>query len=364
MPGTLAPPAPSIRTPAAVPARSPASAAAVFDPPPFRAHPLLRGGHAQTVGAVYFGGRAATPPGGTRSEVLALPDGDAVALHHDVPRGWRPGDPAAVLVHGLAGSHASHYMIRIARKLADRGVRAVRMDLRGAGSVAGHSRRPYHAGISADLRAVFDRVAALCPGSPLGVAGFSMGGNLVLKTLGEDPGGLPAGVAAAAAFNPAVDLAECCDSLTSPLQRLYDRKFARYLLEHVRTLHGGAAADRPPPELRRIREFDEAVTVPAWRFGTVERYYAEASSAPLVRDIAVPTLVVSSRDDPLIPARLFDTLDPGPNVTVHLTDRGGHLGYIAASGGPDPDRRWMDWRVVDWLCTHLGVGERVGRIAR
>ena len=373
---------------------------------------MLRGGHAQTLAAVYWPGTGPflAPAPGVRAarHRVDLGDGDALALHDLRPPDWALGDPIALLVHGLGGSADSPYMVRIASKLVDRGVRAFRLDHRTCGAGADLSRQPYHAGLSCDVRAAAWFLAGLCPGSALGLAGFSMGGNMVLKALGEHAGAasagasderVPGGAAAAlgdealgdealgderlpeeaadgaphphaphpralpevplrgVAVNPAVDLAACCDSLTGPVQRFYDRHFAKYLTRHVANSPrvcpqqvAALLAARP----RRIRDFDAAVTVPGWRFGSVDHYYARESAAPLVAQIGAPTLILSSADDPLVPADVVQKLTPGPGVRVHVCEGGGHLGYIArgpgrGDSGADPDRRWLDWRVVDWL---------------
>ena len=408
---TPAGPPPPGRTAARFPAPSadPAcDAPPAFDPPPFRPHRWLRGGHAQTLAAVYWPGTGPflTPPPGAVAarHRVDLGDGDALALRETRPAGWSPGDPAAILVHGLGGSAGSPYMVRVAAKLAARGVRVFRLDHRTCGDGADLSRQTYHAGLSGDLRAAAWFVHGLSPGSPLGLAGFSMGGNIVLKALGEhagaaraggpgdeepgceeeeDPGAdgprpAPAGAAHPRALpevplrgfaaNPAVDLAACCDSLTGPVQRFYDRHFAKYLTAHVANSPrvcpdrvAALLAARP----RRIRDFDAAVTVPGWRFGSVERYYARASAAPLVGQISAPTLILSSADDPLVPAEVVANLTPGPGVRVHVAAAGGHLGYIArparrGESGGDPDRRWLDWRVVDWLTDPATPGGTAG----
>lgn len=317
--------------------------------PPFRPHPLLRSAHAQTLAGNYLHGAPRTRGAETVHHV-PLEDGDHVVLHDDRPASWRPGDGAALLLHGLGGCHASPYLVRAARKLNARGVRAFRMDYRTCGAGLSLASRPYHAGLSEDAAAALRFLARLCPGSPLGLAGYSMGGNVALRTLGAHPEELPETLARAVAVNPPVDLAVSCDYLTGPMQRLYDRHFAKALTRHVARHGGFAETGRALFEspVVRIREFDERFTVPHWGFGTVEEYYAFASAARFVKRIEVPTLIIHSLDDPLIPAQLFAALERSDAVTVHLTDRGGHLGFIGVRG-VDPDRRWMDWRVVDWL---------------
>ena len=377
-PPTLAPP------PAPHAAAPPAAPPVAYDPPPFVPHRALRGGHAQTLAGVFWAGRDETPaPAGTAvaRHTVDLGDGDAAALHEDRPPSWSPGDPCALLVHGLGGCRNSPYMVRIARKLAARGVRSFRLDHRTCGDGADLSARTYHAGLSADVRAALNFVHALAPASPLGVAGFSMGGNMVLKALGEhglaladrDAGGetgdpshrLPGVPLRAVAVNPAADLAACCAYLRGPMQRFYDWRFARYLVNHV-----AGSPNVCPTQIeqllkanpRRIAGFDAALTVPAWGFEDVDHYYAAESAAPLAGHVpaSVPTLALTAADDPLVPAGVVEALPDAPGLTKYVARGGGHLGFIArrpAAAGhapPDPDRRWMDWRVVDWLLGAAG----------
>ena len=328
--------------------------------PPFRPHPLLRSGHAQTLAANYLHGAPKVRVAQTDHRVR-LDDGDHVVLHDDRPAGWQTGDPATVLLHGLAGFYGSPYLVRAVRKLGARGVRTFRMDYRTCGAGRELANRPYHAGQSGDVLAALRFVARLCPGSPLGLVGYSMGGNVALKTLGEDPDALPETTCRAVAINPAIDLAVCCSYLTGPMQRLYDRHFARHLTRHVTQHTAFAEVSRHLLEspVARIRDFDERFTVPRWGFGTVDEYYRTASSAQFIKQIRVPTLILHSRDDPLIPSHLFELLERPESVTLHLSDHGGHLGFIGVRG-VDPDRRWMDWRIVDWLTGRIGPADVPG----
>ena len=155
---------------------------------------------------------------------------------------------------------------------------------------------------------------------------------------------------------PPINLAACCRRLNRGRNRLYDRHFVRLLMRQVRQLKS-KIADPPPSPVRRPRgvwEFDEAYTAPVCGFGTAENYYRQASSAPLVGRIKLPTLILASRDDPLVCVEDFDRLDLPVAVKLHLTNRGGHLGFISR-GGDDADRRWMDWRVVEWVTGGPGL---------
>lgn len=317
--------------------------------PQFKPHPFLRSGHAQTLAGYYL---PAKPSSETAlKHFITLEDGDTVVLHDDCPDNWNAGDATALLIHGLAGCHQSGYMIRVAEKLNKAGIRTFRMDLRGCGSGHGLARLPYHAGRSEDALVALRSLCSLCPQSPTSVIGFSLGGNIVLKLLGESPQDLPAHLKRAVVISPSIDLAACVEWLDRPAARLYDRHFVKLLCQQLK--QAPSAHGKTPPDLftrkpRRLLEFDDRYTAPASGFGNAANYYARCSSAQFIPNIKVPALILTSRDDPLVPVQPFEELDLPSLVTLEITERGGHLGYISRSGS-DEDRRWMDWRIVDWV---------------
>jgi len=320
-----------------------------FEFPPFRPHTLFRGGHAQTLAGAYLPYRRHRYR--ARQHRVMLADGDEIVLHDDCPPNWQPPDRSALLIHGLAGCHESGYMVRIARKLCARGVRVFRMDLRGCGAGAALARLPYHSGRSDDAAAALEAIARHLPHSPTTLVGFSLGANITLKLLGE-LGDRPCGnLASAMAVCPPIDLAACSRQISQPANRMYDRFFVGLLLaqlEHRRRVAAGAAGVKLARRPRTLWEFDNAFTAVVCGFGTADNYYRAASSAPLVPRIRVPTLILASRDDPMIPCDALESASTASTVQVHLSDHGGHLGFVGR-GGVDPDRRWMEWRVVDWV---------------
>lgn len=324
--------------------------------PPFRQHPLFPGGHAQTLAGVFLPGRKYLYRAAQHR--VCLNDGDQIVLHDDRPGDWRPGMRTALLIHGLAGCHLSGYMQRIAAKLSARGVRVFRMDLRGCGAGFGLARLPYHSGRSEDAAAALEAIAQWCPGSPTTLIGFSLGGNITLKLLGELGEQRCGGLDSAVAICPPIDLQAAVEKISLPLNRFYDRHFVRLLLaqarERQRVLPEAPAAkfDRPP---RGIWEFDNRFTAPVSGYGDAANYYRRASSAQFIPNIRRPTLVIASRDDPLVPWRPFLAVKSPDCLQVEITERGGHLGYVARSGH-DPDRRWLDWRIVEWVAG--GAGSR------
>jgi uncharacterized protein len=326
--------------------------------PPFEPHPLVRGAHAQTLVGAYLPTRHRRYQATRRT--VALADGDHLVLHDDCPPRWRPGDRSALLIHGLGGCHESGYMRRIAHKLNDRGVRAFRMDLRGCGAGAALARLPYHSGRSEDAAAALGAIAEWLPESPTTLVGFSLGANITLKLLGELEGSACGNLDRAMAVCPPIDLAACSKRISQSVNRFYDRYFLRHLLTQLRTrcqlvpdAPAGAFSRRP----RSLWEFDNQFTAVVCGFGTADAYYRAASSGPLIERIKTPTLVLASRDDPLVPFEALAQAKAPPDVTVVLTQSGGHLGFIGR-GGVDADPRWMDWRVVDWASQPAPAVER------
>jgi predicted alpha/beta-fold hydrolase len=326
--------------------------------PSFRPHLLFRGGHAQTLAGAYLPSRA--PHYRAERRVVRLDDGDALVLHDDCPRNWQPSDRSVLMIHGLAGCHDSGYMRRIAHKLNARGVRVFRMDLRGCGAGVSLARLPYHSGRTEDAAAALRAIAQTLPDSPTTLIGFSLGANITLKLLGELGDRTCANLDSAVAVCPPVDLAACSRQISLASNRVYDRYFVGLLLEQLRIRRRQvphAPLGRIARTPRSLWEFDDRFTAPVCGFGTADRYYAEASSAHGIGQITLPTLILASRDDPMIPPAALEQAARPACVELRLTEHGGHLGFVGRAG-VDADRRWMDWRVVEWV-TRLG---RHGRL--
>jgi predicted alpha/beta-fold hydrolase len=322
-----------------------------FPPAPaFRPALLLRSGHAQTLAGVFLPCGLAPDASHTRQHVIALADGDAVVLHEDRPEAWKMGDPAAILIHGLAGSFESGYMQRAAARLYDTGYCTFRFDMRGCGAAYSLAQHPAHSGRTSDLLAAFAFIQRQCSGSRIAAFGFSLGGNLLLNTLAElgSAAGFPLEMAVAVC--PPIDLAICSGFLKSGRLRIYDRHFITALLKTVadrqRNFPAATAVtlDRKPTSLW---DFDNAVTAPLCGFPNAEAYYRATSPGPRLAEICLPTLILASDNDPLVPARMFAQVKTGAAVSLQMIAGGGHLGFIS-DGKLDADRRWLDWRLVQW----------------
>ena len=286
--------------------------------------------------------------------LVPLADGDKLVLHDDQPATWQPGGGVVLMIHGLGGCHLSGYMKRGAVKQTERGYRVFRMDLRGCGAGFAHARHPIHAGRSEDALAALRHVIELCPQSSVHVVGFSLGANMLLKMAGELADLAPAELASVMAVCPPIDLHECSRNIRLTRNLIYDKSFVTGLLRHVerrKKLVPGALTRPLNPIPNRLVDFDNRFTAPLAGFADVDDYYTRASSGPFLRHITVPTLIVSSRTDPIVPVGPFEGAQYSPSTEVVLTPCGGHLGFIGRAG-VDPDRRWLDWRIIDWIASH------------
>jgi uncharacterized protein len=322
---------------------APSNGSAMFSPLRF-----LSNAHIQTLLGNFLDGPYFAQP--AVKHFVHLPDGDRLVIHDSKSRWWRAGDPIAILVHGLGGSHLSPGIQRTARLLWPRGFRIVRVDLRGCGSGIGFARQPYHGGCSEDLRAAVELVHDWSPASPINLVGFSLGGNIALKMTAEAADDALPGLHKVAAVGPPIDFARCIDLLEQPRNRLYEIHYVRQLVRHALLRH------RMFPEAPRLRfprsltlrKFDELYTAPQCGFRDAEDYYRRASAFPLVDRISVPTLVITARDDPFIAVDAFHEAPWSPSADVRITDHGGHLGFLGADGSGGI--RWAERRIADWLC--------------
>jgi len=285
----------------------------------------------------------------TREQIVELTDGDRLVLHDSVPKGWKPGDRIALLVHGLGGSHRSRHLCSLARMLLPRGLRVVRMDLRGTGRGLPLARNGYHGGCSDDVRAATAAIQGWSPSSPLILIGVSLGGNIALKLAGEmDEHPVPS-LERVAALAPPIDLMLCSDRLAQPRCRLYERHFLRDVIDQARRRQR-YFPELPPLRLPRrmtMRIFDELYTAPRHGFADALDYYRRASALPLLPHVTVPTLILTARDDPFIAVEPFDNLRLPDHMQVRILHCGGHLGFVGPDGAGGI--RWAERRVVEWV---------------
>lgn len=276
-----------------------------------------------------------------RRERVRLPDGDFVDLD------WTPGAeaPTVLILHGLEGSAQSVYARGLLAACAALGWRGAVMHFRGCSGEPNLLARSYHSGETGDLDFVVRLLQRRAPHTPLTVVGFSLGGNVLLKWLGEQ--GARAPVTAAVAVSVPFLLDQAAARLTQGLSRLYQWKLLRSLRRGLRRKFGRANSSRAPialDELHRLRcfrDFDHHVTARLHGFDSAEHYYRESSSRQFLRGIAVPTLILHAADDPFMtPEVVPRASELSPSTTLELMPRGGHVGFVAG--------RWP-WRPIYWL---------------
>jgi predicted alpha/beta-fold hydrolase len=309
----------------------------------------LRGGHVQTLASFFLARRFHLPPAEAR--LIEVEPGVQVLCHCH----WQQDREAAltvIIVHGLEGSSESQYMLGIAAKGLAAGMNVVRMNQRNCGGTERLSTTLYHSGRSPDVAAVARNLMDQDRISRFALAGFSMGGNLVLKLAGEWGREGPPQFRAVAAVCPSMNLAASADALHLPSNRLYEYHFMWKLRGRLR------AKARLFPEvfdtsrlrgLTSLRDFDDKITAYYCGFDGASDYYERSAAANVVDRIAVPALILHAANDPFIRI-LPDTRQKillNPNITFVETEDGGHCSFLAASDGDDG--RWAERQVVEFL---------------
>ena len=358
---------------------------------PFRPAWWLPGGDLQTLwGRVARGRRRVA----FRRERLETPDGDELVLDHvdgaadesfsrdPALASLGPGLDAAfprraprlLVLHGLEGSSYSVYVQGILEAALRRGFRGTALNFRSCARDPGDldrmllNRRPrlYHSGETEDLDFVATTLAARDPDAPLLAVGVSLGGNVLLKWLGERSGKTP--VAAAAALSTPYDLSASARHLESPRGRVYVGSFLATLRRKAIDAAGRfpEAAERiDVPRVHRARtfyEFDDAATAPLHGFAGAEDYYRRSSSLYFLPRIVTPTLCVSAEDDPFLRPESLNRARASASTSLdfRVTARGGHIGFV---GGTRPWRPeyWAEEFAVEWLASKASGARKKSR---
>ena len=315
--------------------------------PPFRPDPWISNCHLQTILPLFKTGKQLEYS--ATKHVVQLRDGDRLVIHDDQPKDWITGDRIAILLHGLVGCHSSPYVVRCADKIRRFGVRTIRVDMRGFGDSTLISRSHLHGGCSPDLDDVIDCVHRHSPLSKISVIGFSIGGNVALKSAGEWGHDPPEYVDSIFAVSPPVDLGKTAWNLRQFGNRIYEFYFMRRLKKQlalrrrkVKNLEDNGL--NPLPD--RLLQFDDEFVAPVLGYSGARHYYSACSSGPLLNAISVPTIILTSEDDPIVPFEIYSTFELSSYINLVSTKHGGHLGFLGKSMR-DPDSHWMDWRIAN-----------------
>lgn len=312
-------------------------------PPP---HRILRGPHLPTIWASLF---RTVPKFSTRSERVELSDGDFV----DLAWAGNQGGPIVLVLHGLEGSLESSYARAVMLELLTHGYAVALMHFRGCSGEPNRLDRSYHSGDTGDLAEVIQHIERQAGSAPAAVVGYSLGGNVVLKWLGERGAGAP--IRAAVAISVPFDLAACADRLNEGFSKIYQRRLVNSMQDKFLRRFRNR---RPPVKFSDVREFDtfwafdDAVTAPLHGFRDVHHYYAESSSRGFLRDVHVPALIVHARDDPFVPERAIPTASElSDSITFELHDTGGHVGFVGQGRLGEP-AYWLERRIRTYLDEH------------
>ena len=317
---------------------------------PFEPHRLLRTGHLQTVASAFARRKFAMPVG---EERLFRVDQETQLKGVCHWQGGKPlGRPVIVTVHGLEGSCDSNYARGIADKAWARGFHALRMNQRNCGGTERLTPTLYNSGMSGDYRAVLMELAEKDGFEKIFFVGYSMGGNLVTKMAGDFAGGAPRQLVGVAAVCPALDLSACADALERVDNYFYQRHFVNGLMARYRMkqrLFPERYSTNGLGAIRSVREFDDAITAPAFGYRDAEDYYQHAGAKNVIDCVRVPLLLITAQDDPFVPYASFlrARIEENPCVNFVTPEHGGHCGFISRYEGAE--RFWAEERILEFV---------------
>lgn len=316
----------------------------------FKAPLWLRSPHLQTVGARLL--RRRKPNGITRERVVT-PDDDFVDL--DFSGDFNNPKAIVLLQHGLEGSALRGYALNMYAELARYGIAAVGLNFRSCSGELNRAKRLYHSGETEDTRFIVQLLHQRYPNARIGAIGFSLGGNALLKYLGEESAHVR--LQCAVAVSVPYDLGAGADHLDkSAMGRFYTRLFVKALVEKSRNkadLISDACDFSRGLRAQSFREFDDAITAPLHGFAHADDYYERSSSAQFLPRIRIPTLLIHSEDDPFLPAESIPYSNMRNNPKLHplITETGGHVGFIR--GTPATPQFWAEETAARFLASCL-----------
>jgi uncharacterized protein len=319
---------------------------------PFNAPPKLKNAHAQTLAGTVIPRRFSVIL--KNSEPRFFDTAAAVrVLAHCSWQENRRERPTLVILHGMEGSTESRYMLGTAEKALAAGFNAVRVNTRNCGGTEHLTPTLYHAGLTEDLRQIVAELAERDGLEEIYIAGFSLGGNVVLKLAGEYGSAAPLALRGVVAISPSIDLNASADAIELRSNLIYNMRFVWSLRTRMRRKARLFPEQYDESRLRgvwSIRKFDDVYTAPHSGFGDVANYYARASSLQFISRITIPTLLVHAQDDPFIPFESFQhpDIEANPNVALLAPEQGGHVGFISADREGE-ERFWAERVAVEFV---------------
>lgn len=317
--------------------------------PPFTQRFPWWGGDLQTLATALIDVPSSLAPGTSERLRVTLNDGDTMLAMLDRPVKPQAGKPLVLLIHGVPGSETAPYMLRMSGYLLDKGYRVLRLNMRGAGPSRATCGGQYSAGSSRDLAELIGLLPPDLTAAGLVAVGYSVGGSILLKYLGEEGAQTP--LRAAASVSAPIDLR----GTGLNLLRLRNFLYHRYVFTAVKreALADGAVLTsderRNIEASRTLYEFDDVFTAPRNGFSGAEDYFFQCSAVNFLPTIRIPTLVLASLDDPWVPGGAYTGHHWGSNTSLSLspvlTPHGGHVGFHGV-GGYKP---WSDLAVMKFL---------------
>ncbi|MBX9769551.1 MAG: alpha/beta fold hydrolase [Bdellovibrionales bacterium] len=320
--------------------------------PAMQPHPALKSGWAQTIASAIL--PTGAPLLKLKRHAIPLDDGGSTIMSEVLETAQArllENARVCLLVHGLAGSEDSPYILRLANLLLQNGYRPFLMNLRGCGPGKGLSKSLYHSGRSDDTRRAIKIISSLFPKAALTQIGFSLGGNITLKMAGEE-GSSPVGnLDSCIAVSAPLDLGSSVEKMGRRENLFFDQFFVQMLRIEVFKRHR-QFPDLPQarlPLILTLKGFDDIYTAPQSGFKDGTDYYNQCSSLAFIPSIKIPCLMVVATDDPIIETRFYHTLKPQKNLSVLITEKGGHVGYLTRSGRSRFPEAWHDQAILRWL---------------
>jgi len=261
---------------------------------------------------------------------IDTPDGDFLDLDLSSVASRR----VAVILHGLEGDSHRSYIKGMAKAVNRRGWDALAVNFRGCGGTPNRRPRMYHSGETDDLAAVMNYVVTGGAYDIAALVGFSLGGNVILKYLGEQGADYPPVIRAATTISVPCDLKACSVRLGEPGNRMYSHRFLKLLRRKISVkarVNPEAVSEAKFKDIKTLKDFDDRYTAPLHGFKDADDYYAQSSSLGFLKSIRVPTLLLNARDDPFLGTPCFPVEDAraNPHLFLETPEHGGHVGFMA-----------------------------------
>ena len=313
--------------------------------PPFKPLPLIKSGIKQTLVANFWPHISDLKY--NASHIIELEDKDKLSLleYYSIDS----DQPIILMIHGLTGSHKSNYMSRLTKQLYSK-YRVFRLNLRGCGTGKGLAKNPYHSGRSEDIVAVLNFLISTYPNKKIHLLGFSLGANIILKMAGEFDQLFKPYLQSIIAISPPLDLHASVKKIIAPQNKIFNQYFTRALINSINdSFHLSIKDKKSISKVKSVYEFDDIYTAPICGFENALDYYNQCSSKNFLTSITTPTLILHSKDDPLISSVGYDPKKyHNSSLTWIQTQYGGHVGFI----GYTPLKfkfHWMDSLITAWL---------------